>query len=259
MDARRRRVFLRSLALGLSVLSVGTVGYMVIEDQSLLNAFYMTAITVTTVGYREAFPLSPEGQAFTIFLAFGGVSVILVIASQFARAMLDADVRRMIGLRRDLSMMKKLKNHIVVCGHGRMGQAVVEVLRERDIAFAVVELDPERCRDLEDNHQPVVRGDATNEKDLLAARVDCAATLIACLADDAHNVYTILTAKQLNPNITVIARPVEDGAEDRLRLAGADRVLNPYRDGGTRLALTALKPTVTDFLEASLGGSSVEL
>ncbi len=259
MDARRRRVFLRSLGLGLSVLGLGTVGYMVLEDQSFLNAFYMTAITVTTVGFRETFPLSPEGQAFTILLAFGGVSVILVIASEFARAMLDTDVRRMIGLRRDLSMIKKLNNHIVVCGHGRMGHAVVEVFRERGIAFAVVELDPERCRDLEDNHLPVVRGDATNENDLLAAGVDRAATLIACLADDAHNVYTILTARQLNPEITIIARAIEDGAEERLKLAGADRVLNPYRDGGTRLAITALKPTVTDFLEASLGGSSVEL
>lgn len=259
MEARSRRVLLRSLGLGLAVIGFGTVGYMTIEDQSLLDAFYMTAITVTTVGFREAFPLSAEGKAFTIMLSFGGISVILVIASEFARAMLDTDVRRMIGLRRDLSMIKKLNNHIVVCGHGRMGHAVVEVLRERGIDFAVVELDQERSRVLEDDHQPVVRGDATNEKDLIAAGIDRAATLIACLADDAHNVYTILIAKQLNPDITVIARAVEDGAEDRLKLAGADRVLNPYRDGGTRLAITALKPTVTDFLEASLGGSSVEL
>jgi voltage-gated potassium channel len=247
------------LLLGVSVLVVGTIGYMQIEGVSALNAFYMTTITVTTVGFREAFPLSPAGQAFTILLAFGGVGVILVIASEFARAMLDADIRRMIGIRRDLTMIKKLKNHIVVLGYGRMGQAVIEVLRERRIDFAAVDLDPERCHSLEEEHLPVVRGDATQEDVLLAAGVDRAATLITCLADDAHNVYAILLARQLNPDITLIARAVEDGAEERLRLAGADRVLNPYKVGGTRLALTALKPTVTDFIDASLSGASIEL
>jgi len=259
VDVKRRRIVLRSIGLGLAVIGVGTVGYMVIEDQSALNAFYMTAITVTTVGFREAFPLSSAGQAFTVLLAFGGVGVILLIASEFARAMLDTDIRRMIGIRRDLTMIKKLSNHIVVLGYGRMGHAVVEVLRARGVAFSVVDLDPERCRALEEEHQPVVRGDATREEVLRAAGTERAKTLITCLADDAHNVYAILLAKQLNPDITVIARAVEDGAGERLRLAGADRVLNPYKVGGTRLAITALKPTVTDFLDASLSGSSIEL
>jgi voltage-gated potassium channel len=259
VEAKRRRVVLRSLAFGLSVLVVGTIGYMAIEEQSFLNAFYMTAITVTTVGFREAFPLSPPGQAFTIVLAFVGVGVILLIASEFARAVLDTDIHRILGIRRDLTMIKKLSNHIVVLGYGRMGRAVVEVLRAREIAYSVVDLDPDRYRELEEEHQPSVRGDATQEDVLRAAGVVRAKTLIACLADDAHNVYSILLARQLNPDITIIARAVDDGAEERLKLAGADRVLNPYRVGGTRLAITALKPTVTDFLDASLMGSSVEL
>jgi voltage-gated potassium channel len=232
---------------------------MIIEGVGPLAAFYMTAITVTTVGFREAFPLSPAGQAFTIMLAFGGIGVILLIASDFARAMLDTDIRRLIGLRRDLTMINKLSSHIVVCGYGRMGSAVVDVLRERGVQFAVVETEGERCRDLEDQKLHVVQGDATQEEVLKAAGIERAETLIMCLADDAHNVYSILLARQLNPEITIIARAVDDGAEERLRLAGADRVLNPYRVGGTRLAITALKPTVTDFVEASLMGTSVEL
>jgi voltage-gated potassium channel len=219
----------------------------------------MTTITVTTVGFSEAFPLSPPGQAFTMVLAFVGVGVILLIASEFARAVLDTDIHRILGIRRDLTMIKKLSNHIVVLGYGRMGRAVVEVLRARGIAYSVVDLDPDRYRDLEEEHQPAVLGDATQENVLRAAGVERAKTLIACLADDAHNVYSILLARQLNPDITIIARAVDDGAEERLKLAGADRVLNPYRVGGTRLAITALKPTVTDFLDASMMGSSVEL
>ncbi len=127
MEAARRRVVLRSIALGLTVLAMGTIGYMMIEHQSALNAFYMTTITVTTVGFSEAFPLSPVGKAFTMLLAFLGVGVILLIASEFARAVLDTDIRRIIGIRRDLTMIKKLSNHIVVLGYGRMGHAVVEV------------------------------------------------------------------------------------------------------------------------------------
>jgi len=259
VDTRSRDHVLRSLLLGLLVMVIGTVGYMVIENQNALNAFYMTAITVTTVGFREAFPLSPAGQAFTVLLAFGGIGVILLIATEAARAILDTDIRRVIGLRRDLTMIKKMNNHIVVCGYGRMGRAVVEVLRERKIDFAVIEREVERGRELEEAHLPVVRGDATHEDVLRDAGVEHAKTFIACLADDANNVYSILIARQINPDITIIARAVEDGAEKRLELAGADRVLNPYRAGGTRLALTALKPTVTDFVEASLMGSSMEL
>lgn len=259
VDAGRRSHILRSTLLGLSVIAVGTIGYMVIEGVGPLAAFYMTAITVTTVGFREAFPLSPAGQAFTVMLAFGGIGVILLIASEFARAMLDTDIRRLIGLRRDLTMINKLSHHIVVCGYGRMGRAVVDVLRERGVAFAVVELDAERCRDLEEQKLHVVQGDATQEAVLKAAGVDRAKTLIMCLADDAHNVYSILLARQLNPGITIIARAVEEESEERLQLAGANRVINPYRLGGMRLAFTAIKPTVMDFIEASLPGTGMEL
>jgi voltage-gated potassium channel len=232
---------------------------MAIEDQGFLSALYMTSITVTTVGFKEAFPLSPLGEAFTMVLAFGGIGVILLVASEFAHVVIQTDIRRLIGMRRDLTMMKRLSNHIVVCGHGRMGQAVVEVLRQRGVRFVVVEADPERCQDLEEMRLQFVNGDATQKEVLRAAGAERARTLIACLADDAHNVYLILLARQLNPDLTVIARAMERDAEERMRLAGANRVINPYHLGGMRLALTAIKPTVTDFIEASVFGSTVEL
>jgi voltage-gated potassium channel len=249
----------KSVFFGLLVVLGGTIGYVVIEGMTAFDALYMTTITVTTIGFREVFPLSVAGRVFTMILAFAGVGVILIIATEAARAMLDTDLRRFFGIRRELKVMKNLSNHIVVCGHGRMGHAVVDVLSQRRIPFVVVEVDPERCRSLEDDGQHVVNGDATDEKVLASTNIAKAKTIITCLADDAHNVYTILLARQLSPDITVIARAVGDGAEERLRLAGADRVLNPYRLGGVRLALTAIKPTATDFLDESLLGSSVEL
>lgn len=243
----------------MGVLAAGTVGYMIIEDQGVVSSLYMTAITVTTVGFREAFPLSPRGQVFTILLAFAGVGVILLIASEFGRLVLRADLRNLIGIGRDQKMLEKLKNHIVVCGYGRMGRAVAEVLQERKVPFAMVETDEGSCRLLAEEHIPFVHGDATEEKVLLEAHVETAKTFLACLADDAHNVFSILLARQLNPDITIIARAVEEGSEERLRLAGANQVINPYRLGGMRLAFTAVKPTVMDFIEASLSGTSVEL
>jgi len=249
----------KSVTFGLLVITGGTIGYVVIEGMTPFDALYMTTITVTTIGFREVFPLSTAGRIFTMLLAFAGVGVILLIASEFARAMLETDLRRVLGIRRELKLMKRLKNHIIVCGHGRMGQAVVEVLQQRGLKFVVVDIDPDHCRELEDQGKHVVRGDATDEKVLASTNIVQAKTIITCLADDAHNVYTILIARQLNPEITVIARAVENGAEERLQLAGADRVLNPYKIGGMRLALTAIKPTVTDFIDESLLGSSVEL
>ncbi len=259
MPLQRRQALTRSIVAGVAVLLAGTAGYMAIDGQPVLSALYMTAITVTTVGFEEVFPLSAGGRVFTILLAFAGIGVILLIAGEFGRVVLQTDLRALIGYRRDLKMLGKLHDHIVVCGHGRMGRAVVEVLRNRHVPFVVVEASDARCRELDEEGIPFVHGDATAESVLRAARVDRARTFLTCLADDAHNVYAILLARQLNPQATIIARAVDEGAEERLLLAGADRAINPYRMGGMRLAFTALKPTVMDFIEASLPGTASEL
>ena len=138
-------------------------------------------------------------------------------------------------------------------------RGVVEVLRARRVRYAVVESDRDTVNLLEAERVPVILGDATLESVQRAANVAEAKAFLACLADDAHNVYAILLARQLNPEVTIIARAVEEEAEERLRLAGANQVINPYRLGGMRLALTALKPTVMDFLEASLAGADEDL
>lgn len=259
MAVSRLNLVLRTAAIAVIVVVGGTVGYMLIEGVSAEDAFYMTVITVTTIGFREVFQLSHLGRIFTIMLALAGIGVILLIASELAHAVVETDVRRLIGQRRETGMIRKMSNHIVVCGFGRMGRAVVETLSDRKVQFVVVESDLERFRGLEDRGISAIHGDATKQHVLAAARVTSAKTFIACLADDAHNVFSILLARQMNPALTIIARAVEEESEDRLQLAGADRVINPYRLGGMRLAFTALKPTVMDFIEASLPGTSVEL
>ncbi len=259
MALSRPRIIGRSVLAVVGIMAIGTVGYMIVEGMNALDALYMTTITVTTIGFREVAPLSPPGRFFTIFMAFSGIGVILLIASSLARMLLETDLRRIVGLRRDISMIKKLKKHVVVCGHGRMGRAVVEVLQQRKVPFVVVEAEGANCHELEERRMPVVHGDATQKAILELARVQHARTMIACLADDAHNVFSILLARQLQPDISIIARAAEEEAEERLYLAGADKVINPYRIGGVRLAFTAIKPNVMDFIEASLPGTRMEL
>jgi voltage-gated potassium channel len=259
VDSGRFRAVAVITAVAFAVIGIGTAGYVAIERMTFLDALYMTVITVTTIGFREVQPLSDAGRVFTMVMAFAGIGVIFLAASEVGREVLQGDLRRFIGAQRGLSMVQKMENHVVVCGAGRMGRAVVEVLRARQVPFVVVEKNPERCRSLEEGRVPVVHGDATQEATLRAARAETAKTVLLCLADDAHNVFAILLARQLSPRAVIIARAVQEGSEERLRLAGADRVINPYRLGGMRLAYTAIKPTVMDFIEASLSGTAFEL
>lgn len=244
-----------------AVLAVGTLGYHLIEGAPLWDAFYMTVITVTTVGYREVFPLTTGGQIFTVFLLVAGLGLIFVVATEIGRSMLEGEIRRVLGRLRRSRILDRVQGHEVICGYGRMGRAVVETLRRAGRPLVVIERNQEKVAALDDLGVPVVQGDATQEEVLLAAGVERARGLVACLADDAHNVYTVLTARSLNPDLFIVARASEDGAEQRLLRAGANRVVNPYRLGGLRLAHVLTKPAVVDFLELSLGpeGRGLEL
>ena len=249
----------RATLAGALVIVAGTAGYMAIEHVRLLDALYMTVITVTTIGFGEVFPLSETGRIFTIVLALAGVGVVFFIASEFARVIIEGDLQRLLGLRKDLKMVGKLDRHIIVCGYGRTGHAVADIFRQRKTPFVVIDQGLEPCQDLQAEGIPFVQGDASAEETLRSAGIERASTIIVCLPDDAHGVFTVLLARQLNPSITIIARAVEEQSEERLRMAGADRIINPYRIGGMRLAFTALKPTVVDFLDASLPGTGGEL
>ncbi len=248
------RAAVRIVVAVAAVLVTGTAGYMVIEGSPLLDALYMTVITVTTIGYREVVPLTAPGKVFTIVLALTGVGILMYAITAWASLFVATDIRKILGLRGEQRMIERLSDHIVVCGSGRTGQAVAEILASRNASFVVVDENPDCLERIQQHGILVHHGDATQKETLEAVGVDRARTVISCLGDDAHNVYAILLARQMNPSIDIIARATEEGSEERLRLAGADRIINPYRAGAMRLAFTALKPTVVDFLEASLPG-----
>ena len=259
MEKLRRRAVLRTSLAGAAVMIVGTIGYMIVEKLDFLNALYMTTITVTTIGFREIVPLSAEGRIFTIFMAFAGIGTIFLAGSEIARAVIDTNLRQIIGKRRENSMIKLLSHHIIVCGHGRIGHAVTDYLTKVGEAFVVVDSNPEICAGLAECNIPFVQGDSTREESLRDAGIERAGTFLACMGNDAEDVFAILLARQLNPSLRIIAVAREEESIGRLRLAGAQTVINPYQLGGARLALFATKPAVMEFIDASLLGGNLDL
>lgn len=243
-----RRVLI-GLVLLFAVLAAGTAGYMVVEGWSLLDAFYMSAITITTVGYREVEPLSRAGQIFTVVLLFLGVGAAFYILTALVAAIIEGDLRQLFGARRMRMTIERLRDHYIICGYGRVGREIAREFSERRIPFVVVEVRPESLAHARADGALVVEGDATQEETLRQAGIDRCRALIAASDSDAGNTYITLTAKGLRPDVYVVARVGEPAVANKLRLAGADRVVSPYLISGRRMALAALQPIMADFID----------
>ena len=231
------------------MLAVGTAGYMLIEGWSFLDALYMSVITITTVGYREVQPLSTEGQVFTIFVLLFGVGAAFYILTAMVAAIIEGDLRQVLGLRRTRLAVQELQDHYIVCGYGRVGEEVVRELNERRALVVVVDISETAVDRARSRGVLTVLGDATTEETLVDAGVMRCNTLFAASDSDSVNTYITLTAKGLQPGVFVVARLRSPTVESKLRQAGADRVVSPYSIGGRRMAFAALQPFVTDFVD----------
>jgi voltage-gated potassium channel len=241
------------------VFTSGVLGYRVLEQYTWLEAFYMTAITLSTVGFREVRPLGPTGQIFTIALLAAGVGVVFYTAMAVAEKVVQGEFQEFFGRRRMEKRIGSLSDHYLVCGFGRIGEVICRELASKPVPFVVVESQEERARKAEETEHLVVRGDATDEKVLLTAGVRRARGLFAVLPTDAGNVFVALTAKELNPSLLVVARAETARSERTLAHAGADKVISPYAIGGHRMAQAALRPAVVDVIELATGYQSLEL
>jgi voltage-gated potassium channel len=235
---------------------VGTIGYMIIEGVSPFQAFYMVAITVSTVGYGEVFPMSTAGEVWTVFVLIGGLGVALYTAIASFEYLVDlGEVRRRRKMERDIS---RLAGHVIVCGWGRVGRQVWTALRDRDIDVAVIESDQGRAEAAQGAGALILRGDATHNDVLELAGVESAAALIACVADDSDNLVIALSTKSLRPDLRVISRATEMESERKLLLAGADAVVAPQAVGAERLAMMALQPELAQIFDVVINGNAVE-
>jgi len=253
----------RRLAAALALLGFiivgGTIGYMVVADAAFGVALYMTVITISTVGYNETIPLDGAGRLFTGILIVVGVGSALYTAG----IALEIGLERIVGgdwRRRRMSReIAGIRDHVIVCGFGRVGRNTWTELKAEDTQAVVIERDAGLIAEAEALGALVVPGDATKDATLSAAGIDRARALIACVQLDADNLVIVLSAKTRNPQLRVVARASEADSEEKLRLAGADRVVLPQKVGAQRLAALAGRPHLDEFVDLVLHGKLVEL
>jgi len=239
-------------------ITMGTLGFHLIEGWSILDSLYVTAQTVTTVGFGDVTPKSSQGRIFATAFMLVGVGVVLYALTTTVQSIVQSELVAAFGQRRRSRKMSKLRNHFIICGAGRVGSHLVRDLQQTGEVFIVIERDPQRVAELTDQGVVVLVRDATLEESLHEAGVEYARGLAACLPDDADNVYVVLTARDLNAKLHIVARAAEEQAEVKLVRAGANRVVAPTIIGGHRMATALIKPAVADFID-SITASQLEL
>ena len=237
----------------------GTTGYVVIEGWGWWDAFYMSAITITTVGYREIHDLSFAGQVWTVILLFSGVGSALYVFTLLATIVVEGGLPERLRKRRQARMLTLIKDHFIVCGYGRIGSIIAAQLQQQNIPFVVVERDPARLQSAMMDGLLAVQADASHEDVLKRVGIEHARGLIAAVGTDAENVYTVLSARVLRPDIFIVGRAEGEDASRKLMRAGANRVVSPYQIGAVQMAQTAIRPAVVDFMTLATSSDNLEL
>ncbi len=243
-----RRLFLAALYM-VGTLIFGTVGFIFLEGMTFFQAVYLTIATITTVGYGDAVPHTLTGKILTMVLMVAGVGVALYFASTVVASVIEGEMAEAFGRRKMERKIRTLREHIIICGAGRVGQQVIERLKKEDVQFVVVEKDLDIVHRLRNEGVLAVNGDATEDSLLTDLGIQHARGLITALPDDAQNIFVTLTSKGLNPKAQVVARMDRVESESKLRRAGADKVISPAILGGRRMAITMLKPGTCEYVD----------
>lgn len=255
MDPSRREILLASLAvLGVSV--IGTAGYTVIEGWSWQDGFYMTFITLSTIGFQEVQPLSDTGRFFTLGLGITGIGLLTFVVARTAQLLLASERLRE---RRIMKEINNLSDHYIICGYGRVGQRLAEDLEEAGRPYVVVDIADNEIEELRKNDVLHVQGNAEEEAVLTRAGIDRARCLILTLPEDSSNVFVALTAREMNSDLFILARTVDHDNQSKLFHAGADKVIAPSEVGADRMAQVVLRPNVDQFMEQVLHTNALSL
>jgi voltage-gated potassium channel len=246
---RPLRGFVPALVALLAVILYGTLGYVLIEHFGWLDALFMTAITITTVGYEEVHHLDAAGQAFTITLIIFGVVGFLYTFGVLVEQLSSGRWQEFRRYRRMDSQLRALRDHVIVCGYGRTGTQVVKDLEKAGHQYVVVEMNPAPLEGVRRDRKLCVVGDAAHDEVLHLAGIDHARALVSAVDSDERNVYIVLTARSLNPSLFIVARSSFPDSIPKLERAGADRVVSPYTTTGRRMAALALQPAVVDVID----------
>lgn len=254
LDVRARLVRFAVLLPAITI--AGTAGYMMLEGWRFADALYMTVITLSTVGFSEVSPLSPEGRIFTTLLIVAGVAAVAYLFSAISQHIVSGELHGTLRRRYMQRKIESLTGHFIVCGFGQVGSQVVQSLRNRGKTCVVIEIDP---KSLEQTDVPFISGNAEDDEILKQAGVERAAGLVAATGDDASNLFITVSAHTLNKDLTIVARANSTSSEAKLRYGGATHVISPHMLGGRRIATQLLYPSVTDFLDVVMHSGDLEL
>ncbi|MCF7928688.1 MAG: potassium channel protein [Spirochaetales bacterium] len=259
MVSRGTPRFLWAIILIVLVVTGGTLGYILIEEWPAMDALYMALITLTTVGFGEVNPLSEPGKLFTIaYLIFGVLTVGFSISSLISY-LFEGQVHIAVKERKMRSAIKRLNNHYIICGCGDIGREVAFEFIRKGTPFVVIDRDPSHSELAEEEEVLFIEGDASEEHILAQGKIETAKGLIAALPSDADNVFISLTARQMNPSLTIVSKATDQSASTKLRRAGADRVISPSQIAGRRIASTILRPSVVNFLDVIVEDSQFSM
>lgn len=242
----------------LVVVTVGILGYALIEGWSFLESVYMLIITLFTVGFREVHDLSTAGRILTMFIIVSGVGTAIYAAGQVVEMMVEGQI---IGYRRRRNMEKKIKemkDHYIICGFGRVGHQVAKEFDTEKVHYVVIDSKPETAEELEPKGIPYIIGNMTSDEKLEEAGIRRAKGLIACADSDVDNTFVTLSARALNRDLYIVARASQRDTEEKMKMAGANRVISPYFISGRRMAALATKPVASDFLDMVMHGEHLE-
>jgi voltage-gated potassium channel len=245
------------IAIALSVLVIvfliGSIGYHFIEDMRFFDGFYMTFITITTIGFAELTDLSEAGRVLTMVVFIMGIGVISYIASQTTQLIFESEIFRRRAMKKQLD---KMKQHYIVAGYGRIGHRIAEVLQDANIPIVVIENKESSIERIREDKLLYVEGDAQDESILKKAGIERAKGLICTLSRDQDNVFVTLIGRELNPDIFILVRTNEHQNTKKILRAGANKVISPYEIGADRMANVILRPHVDQFMDRILGGTT---
>ena len=239
----------KTLFLVFAIILLGVAGYMILSDYSFVDALYMTVITITTVGFGEVQPFTPEEKIFTVFLILTSITVFGYAVSTFSEYLVSGKLFEQFKHRKVEKKIQSLKEHTIVCGFGRNGKQAILKLKNYNQQFVVVEKDKEIAAELDVNNLLNIQGDATLDETLLRAGIKNAATLITALPSDADNLFVVLTANQLNSTCKIISRASNESSYAKLKIAGASNVIMPDKLGGDHMASLVVTPDVIEFVD----------
>ena len=253
------RIIIKTLVVAFGIISYGVLGYMCIEDWPFFKSLYMTVISITTVGYSEIGDLSTPGRIHTIFLLLFALSLLAYFFSKFVTIMVEGRINTLLRGRKMEKRISRLREHYIICGHGKMGKQVAFEFSKSNVPFVVMDKNPEAFTAEDDGELLWIIGDASREEDLERCGIKKALGLISVLSEDQDNVYAILTALGLNSNITIVTRANDYESEKKLKRAGAKHVISPFKIGGSRIASIMLRPSITHFLDGLARAEEIRL